>query len=83
MATKAEIIEIIRAENPNGLKTGSDETGYYELTAEEYEEKISEWAEARLQKLLKEKQLADNEAKKELILQRLNLTSEEVKLLLS
>jgi hypothetical protein len=50
MTTKKEMIEIIRAENPNGLRTGSDETGYVDLSAAEYEMKIAEWADARLAK---------------------------------
>jgi hypothetical protein len=50
MATKEEMIEIIRAENPAGLRTGSDEAGYTDLTAAEYEAQIAEWAEARLAK---------------------------------
>jgi len=50
MATKEEMIEIIRAENPAGLRTGSDEAGYTDLTAAEYEATIAEWAENRLAK---------------------------------
>ncbi len=53
MTTKNEMIEIIRAENPNGLKEGNDEQGYVDLTPDEYEEKIAEWAENRLTKLAK------------------------------
>jgi hypothetical protein len=50
MTTKTEMIEIIRAENPNGLRTGSDESGYTDLTPAEYEAQITEWAENRLAK---------------------------------
>jgi hypothetical protein len=46
MTTKNEMIEIIKSENPNGLKTGSEETGYYHLTPEEYKIKIEEWADS-------------------------------------
>lgn len=50
MTTKAEMIEIIRAENPNGLRVGDEETGYTDLTDAEYEAQITEWAENRLAK---------------------------------
>lgn len=50
MTTKTEMIEIIRAENPGGLRIGSDETGYTDLIAAQYEAQITEWAEARLAK---------------------------------
>ena len=59
MTTKTEMIEVIRAENPAGLRTGSDETGYTDLTDAEYEAKIAEWAEARL---AKEAKIAEAEA---------------------
>jgi lysophospholipase L1-like esterase len=64
MATKEEMIEIIRAENPTGLRTGSDEAGYTDLTTAEYEATIAEWAEARLAKEAKiAADLAEAEAK--------------------
>ena len=59
MTTKTEMIAIIKAENPNGLRTGSDETGYSNLSDAEYELKIAEWADARL---AKEAKLAEAEA---------------------
>jgi hypothetical protein len=49
MTTKAEMIEIIKAENPT-LQIGDDERGYTDLTAAEYEAQITEWAENRLAK---------------------------------
>jgi hypothetical protein len=58
MTTKEEMIEIIRAENPNGLRTGNEVDGYTDLTAAEYEEQIAQWADARL---AKEAQLAEAE----------------------
>ncbi len=59
MTTKAEMIEIIKKENPDGLRTGSDETGYTDLTATEYEAQVAQWAEARL---AKQAQLLEAEA---------------------
>jgi hypothetical protein len=50
MTTLNEMIETIKAENPNGLRIGSDETGYTDLTATEYEMQIAEWAQGRLDK---------------------------------
>jgi len=59
MTTKIEMIEIIRAENPNGLRVGDEENGYTDLTVAEYEAQITEWAENRL---AKEAKIAEAEA---------------------
>ncbi len=56
---KIEMIEIIRAENPNGLRVGDEENGYTDLTVAEYEAQITEWAENRL---AKEAKIAEAEA---------------------
>ena len=80
MTTLNEMIEIIRSENPNGLRTGSDETGYVDLSAAEYEAKIAEWASARL---AKETAQTNNEADKAALLNKLGITAAEAKLLLS
>lgn len=48
MTTMEEMVEIIKAENPNGLRIGSEETGYTDLTAVEYNAQIAQWAEERL-----------------------------------
>ena len=62
MTTKAEMIEIIKAENPT-LQIGDDERGYTDLTAAEYEAQIAEWADNRLAKEAKvAADLADAEA---------------------
>jgi hypothetical protein len=50
MTTLNQMIETIKAENPNGLRIGSEETGYIDLTAEQYEAQIAEWAQGRLDK---------------------------------
>ena len=54
MTTLNEMIEVIKAENPNGLKRGDDEAGYTDLSAEEYEAQVSEWAQGRLDKLARQ-----------------------------
>lgn len=48
MTTKSELIAAIKAENST-LRTGSDEFGYVELSAKEYEATIEEWATSRLE----------------------------------
>jgi hypothetical protein len=53
MKTLNEIIEIIRSENPNGIKLGNHQDGYTELTESEYETQLTQWAVARLEKLEK------------------------------
>jgi len=53
MKTLAEMIEIIRAENPNGLRIGDEENGYTNLNAEDYETQIAQWAQGRLNKEIK------------------------------
>jgi lysophospholipase L1-like esterase len=64
MTTKNEMIEIIKAENPNGLRSGNDADGYVDFTPAEYEATIAEWAEARLAKEAKiAADLAEAEAK--------------------
>ena len=76
----------LKAQYPS-LKTGDDLTGYVELTAEQYEAKIAEWADQELAaeaaataKLAKSE--ADAIAKKAL-LDRLGITADEAVLLLS
>ena len=58
MTTKAEMIAIIKAENPT-LQVGDDDRGYTQLSDADYEAKIAEWADARL---AKEAKLAEAEA---------------------
>ena len=58
MTTLKEMIEIIKAENPT-LRVGDDESGYTQLSAEEYEATIAEWAANRL---AKQARLAEAEA---------------------
>jgi hypothetical protein len=59
MTTKNEMIEIIKAENLNGLRSGNETDGYTNLTLAEYDAQIASWAEGRL---VKEAQLAKAEA---------------------
>ena len=82
MTTKQEMLAIIKAENPNGLRVGSEEDGYVELSKAETDAILNSWAEARL---AKEKAIAEAEAKaaaKADLLNRLGITADEAKLLL-
>ena len=58
MTTKSELIAAIKAENPT-LRTGSDEDGYVQLTAAEYEATVEQWATSRLEQAA---ELAEAEA---------------------
>ncbi len=78
MTTKAEKVTELKAEYPV-LLNGSDETGYTELNADEYEAKISEWADNILAKEAEETAKA---AAKQALLDKLGITQEEAQLLL-
>ena len=78
MTTKADKIATFKAQYPT-LKVGSEETGYTELSAEEYEAKIAEWADTEI--AVETAELAAIEAKQAL-LSKLGITEDEAKLLL-
>ena len=81
MTTLNDMIEIIRAENPGGLRIGNTDTGEKDLTAEEYETTITEWAQSRLDK---QNKIAAETAAKESgqeKLAALGLTADELKAL--
>ena len=83
MTTKEEMMEIIKNENSNGLRIGNEEEGYTQLSQAETDAILDSWADARL---AKEAALAQAEAKadqKAALLDRLGITTDEVKLLLS
>jgi hypothetical protein len=81
MTTKNEMIEIIRAENPEGLRTGSDEAGYVDLTPSEYETQIAAWADARLAKQAADKESKDALDAAKAKLAAIGLTVEDLKAL--
>ncbi len=83
MTTKQEMLAIIKAENPEALKVGSDQVGYTELSKAESDAILNSWTDARL---AKEAALAEAEAKaaeKAALLDRLGITEAEAQLLLS
>ena len=81
MTTKAEMIEIIKAENPT-LQVGDDEQGYTQLNAADYEAQIANWADSRLAKEAKATQAEQAATDKAALLTRLGITADEFKTLL-
>lgn len=82
MTTKQEMIDLLKADFPS-LRIGGDDVGYTELSAEEYEALIAEWADARLAKLAKAAEVETKATAKAALLERLGITEDEAKLLLS
>jgi hypothetical protein len=82
MTTKKQMIELLKAEFPT-LRVGDDDAGYTELSADEYEAKIAEWADVRLAKEAKAAEVEAQAATKAALLDRLGITEDESKLLLS
>ena len=86
MATKANKITALKLEFPT-LKVGSDEAGYTELDADEYEATIEQWADVQLAdeaKAAADKAIAEQSATdKAALLAKLGITADEAKLLLS
>jgi hypothetical protein len=78
MTTLNEMIEIIKAENPNPLRMGDDDSGYTDLTPAETEAQIAEWAANRL---AKETRIAEAEAARQALLAKLGLTADDLKAL--
>jgi hypothetical protein len=64
MTTKMEKISQLKLEYPT-IRTGSEEIGYTELTTEEYEATIEQWANAEIaieEKIAADKEIADEAA---------------------
>ena len=79
MTNKAEMIAIIKAENPT-LRLGDDEQGYTDLSPADYEAQIELWADNRL---VKEAAAAQAATDKAALLAKLGLTADQLKTLLS
>ena len=86
MTTKAEAIAALKLEYPT-LKSGSDESGYIDLSPTDYEATIEAWANNQLAE--EAKAAADETAaskaatEKAALLAKLGITADEAKLLLS
>ena len=81
MTTKQQMIEILEDQFPT-LKVGSDDSGYTELSADEYNATITKWADAKLAKEAKEAEAQAKAAQRQALLSRLGLTEEEATILL-
>lgn len=80
MTTKEKLILDFKAQNPT-IRVGSDEIGYTELNATEYETTIEQWADNFIANELLE---AEKQAAKEVAqtkLAALGLTTEDLKAL--
>jgi hypothetical protein len=83
MTTKQQMLEIIKAENLEGLKVGNDQEGYTQLSQAETDAILNSWADARLAKEAAKAQAEAKAAQKAALLDRLGITEEEAKLLLA
>lgn len=85
MTKISEIVATLKAEYPT-IKVGCDEDGYTELIGADYDAKINEWANNLL---AKEIEIAETKSKVEqaatdkvVLLARLGITADEMKILL-
>jgi hypothetical protein len=81
MTTLNQMIEIIRAENPDGLRIGNTETGEQVLSSQEYEATIKDWAQARLDKQAKTQEATAAKEAAQAKLGALGLTADDLKAL--
>lgn len=81
MKTKQQILADYKLENPILYKGVDNEV--FEMTAEEYESACNEYADIQLQILQKEQESLDKANQKQALLEKLGITEEEAKLLLS
>ena len=82
MTTKQEIKNQLKAEFST-LQTGNDQDGYVQLSADEYEAIISEWADVKLAQAQAETEAQAKAQAKAELLERLGITADEAKLLLA
>jgi hypothetical protein len=82
MKTKQEIIADLKSEFPT-LRVGNDDDGYTDLSAEEYEATIAQWADGKLERIARETEAEAKAAQKAALLERLGITEDEARLLLA
>ena len=80
--TAAQIKTRLKTEYPI-LRKGSDETGYEEMSKSEYDATIQEWVDYQLNLIAQEKAKIEQATAKSALLDRLGITADEAKLLLS
>jgi len=81
--TKEEIIAELKNQYPT-LKSGSDETGYTDLSAKDYQATIEQWADAQItmqEKAALETAAEANKTNAQAKLEALGLTAEDLKAL--
>ena len=82
MKTKEQFIAEYKIEFPT-IKVGSEELGYTFLENEQYNETINVWAEDAFLKQEAEESILQSASDKAALLERLGITEEEARLLLS
>ena len=80
MTTKEQIIADLKAQNPT-IKIGSEEIGYTELNATEYDAMIKQWAENVIANDLIEAKKVEQKQAAEAKLAALGLTTDDLKAL--
>ena len=81
MKSKEQFITEYKQQNPKLYKGINDEV--FELTSEEYENACDEWAEIQFQIQQQAQEVIEKVAQKQALLERIGITEEEAKLLLS
>ena len=76
------MINLLKTEFPT-LRIGDDEKGYVELSSDDYEATITQWAIAKLAKEAEKAEAQKKVEAKAALLERLGITEDEAKLLLS
>ena len=82
MTTKSDKIAALKKEYPT-LRIGDDERGYEDLSPTDYEATISAWADNQLADEAKAAAIAQAATDKTALLERLGISADEAKLLLS
>jgi uncharacterized protein YfdQ (DUF2303 family) len=82
MTTKAEMVAILKLENPT-LQSGNEEDGYSNLNAADYKTTIERWADNLLAKEAEAAQDVATATAKAALLVKLGITADEAVLLLS
>ena len=81
MKTKLQIITELKSLHPS-LKKGDDNSGYIELSDQEYESTITQWADNLLLKETEQTEAQAKAAQRQALLTRLGITEDEARLLL-
>jgi len=82
MTTKSEATKALKLEYPT-LKSGSDESGYEDLSPTDYAATIEAWANNQLADEAKAAEAEQAAIDKAALLAKLGITADEAKLLLS